>query len=184
MSGTRHVGALLVVAVLAFACATWVQVGGPVRENSVGVSAELPHGWMRLRAHPGILITRDGLGLEYIEIGRSGIEEELPNTNRRIEAGMLPMEVAELSIDSARLSQETTNFELAENAPAQIDGRDGYRIGYSHRTGSGLRVRTLRYGCIVGDFHYWIEYRAAAQHYFEAHLEDFERVSRSVRFRS
>ncbi len=184
MSARTCTGVLLSVGLVCLGCATWVEAKSPVEMGALGVSAELPVGWMRLQTRERIVITRDGLGLQYIEINRSPIDEELPNTNRPIEAGMLPFDVAELCIDSARLSEETTSFALAENAPASIDGRECYRIDYSYRLGSGLPVRTRRYGCVVGEFHYWIEYRAAAQHYFDAYVDDFERVTRSVRISS
>jgi hypothetical protein len=168
---------------LLIGCATWVEVDGITAVKSIGVEAELPAGWMRQRyLSDEIVITRDGVGLEYIHIRRTGIDEEIPNINRKLRAGMLPQQAAELRLDSTRLAEDVTNLDVIENAPAEIDGRECYKLSYAYRVGSGLKMRAIEYGCLIGEYHYRIEYRAAAQHYFDAYLDVFERVRRSVRF--
>lgn len=180
----KRIGWMLLPALVLLACATWVPVGGVTKERSLGIEVDLPPGWMRLRTGNGIVITRDGLGLDYIRIQRSDVDEELPNVNRSIRAGMLTQEVAELSLDSARLERGITNFEIEENSPARIDGRECYKLVYSFRVESGLKLRTMKYGCVIAEHHYNIEYRAAAQHYFDANLDSFEAVRDSIRFTS
>lgn len=175
----------LVGALLVLGCATWVGTGGPYRVGGIGVEADLPAGWMRKRLTSNeLLMTRDGLSLDYIHIYRRDVDDEVPNTQQKLRTNMLPQQVAELSLDSTRLADGITNFEVLENSPAEIDGHECYKLSYRHRVDSGLRMRTVEYGCLIGRYHYHIVYRAPAQHYFDEYVEVFERVRRSIRFKT
>lgn len=165
---------------LALGCATWVPSQGVV--TAAGVDAELPAGWMRLNESSEILATRDGVRLEHIRIFRVELDEEVPNTERSLEPDMLPEDLADLWLDSLRLGLAHTNLRVLENAPARLDGQDCYKLYYSSLFRSSLEVRTVEYGCLVGEHFYRIRYRAASQHYFDSYLGDFERVVGGVRF--
>ena len=90
----------------------------------------------------------------------------------------------DLALDDIRLTEGVTNFELIENSPFRIDGRPCYRLLYSHRIDSGLKVKTVEFGCWTRRGLYRIEYRAAAQHYFDQYLDVFERFRQGIRFAS
>jgi hypothetical protein len=63
-------------------CAPWTQVGGLYKNESYNFSVELPQGWMRWSQGESLLITRDGLSLQYIQIGRMKIEGSLKHTKK------------------------------------------------------------------------------------------------------
>jgi hypothetical protein len=130
------------------------------------------------------VFTRDGVSLEYIKIRRSKPADAMAHTEGELTSGMLPHEVADLALDDIRLTDGVTNFELIENSPLRIDGQSCYRLFYSHRIDSSLKVKTVELGCWTHWGLYRIEYRAAAQHYFDQYLGVFERFRTGIRFPS
>ena len=62
-------------------CAPWVQVEGPYRMDAQGYEATLPAGWRRATTvSDSLLLTRDGVSLQYIRIERVAVGHELPHT--------------------------------------------------------------------------------------------------------
>jgi hypothetical protein len=179
----KRLGIVALAAALA-ACSTWSPVAGTTKLGEIRVEANLPPDWMQMKATDEIVFTRDGVSLEYIKIRRRKPADAMPHTEGELTSGMLPHEVADLALDDIRLTEGVTNFELIENSPFRIDGRPCYRLLYSHRIDSGLKVKTVEFGCWTRRGLYRIEYRAAAQHYFDQYLDVFERFRQGIRFAS
>jgi hypothetical protein len=173
---------LLFVISLSPGCALWWPAKGQTKLAFLQMEANLPESWMIASFSQGTFLTRHGLELQSIHIRRWKRTDTVKGTNRSIEDGMLPQEIAELSLDSRRLDDGVGGLRVNENSPVVIDGRDCYRIVYEFRNEPGLLIRTMEYGCAVGPWMYRLEYRAAAQHYYETYLPDFERLRQSARF--
>lgn len=178
----RVLGIIAAMAVLLPGCALWWPANGKANLFLIQIEADLPKTWMVATYSEGTFLTRNGWELQSIHIRRWPRTTIVKGTNRTIEDGMLPQEIADLSLDSRRLDEGVGGLEVLENSPAEIDGRDCYRIVYQYRNDPGLQMKTAEYGCAVGPWIYRFEYKAAGQHYFDEYLADFERLRESVRF--
>ncbi len=163
-------------------CATWSPATKIEEFHEVRVEVNLPSDWMRMKRGDEIVFTRDGTSLEYIKVRRSEPEEAMPHTGNELRSGMLSHEIAGFAREEIRFTESVTNFELIEDSPSEIDGRPCYRLLYSHRVNSDLKVKTVEFGCWAQKDFYRIEYRAAAQHYFDRYFDDFERFKDAVHF--
>lgn len=170
-------------------CATpWVMVGGPYRADSQGYSVDLPTGWRRatwLQSGLGwgrpLLLTRDGVALQYIRIERVAISDELTYTKKKFAKGMSPQEVAALELDEVQSDQTLRNFALVENTPVPVAGLPGFKLIYTFKAENGLRLKRVHYGVMARDWVYRVQYEAPARYYFEKDLTTFERVRESFR---
>lgn len=180
----------------------WTQVGGPYKgklvlrpadPSSLGVNTvgfekllefqvTLPAEWRRAwLIEDALLLTRDGVSLQYIRIGVVAVGDELPLTKKTFANGMSPQEVVALELDEVRSDQTLRNFALVENTPLQVAGLPGFRLIYTFKTENGLRLKRVHYGVLVRDWVYRVQYQAPARHYFEKGLATFERVRESFR---
>jgi hypothetical protein len=157
-------------------------VEGPFRMDSQGYEANLPAGWRRATTvGDSLLVTRDGVSLQYISIERVAVSDELTHTKRKLAKGMLPQDVAALELDEVRSDQAVRNFTLVENIPFQVAGLPGFKLIYTFRAESGLRLKRVHYGVLVRDWVYRVQYQAPARYYFDKDLATFERVRESLR---
>lgn len=179
------VGATLVLVFLLSAlsgCAPWVQVEGPYRMDSQGYEASLPAGWRRATSvEDSLLLTRDGVSLQYIRIERVATGDELAHTKKKFAKGMSPQDVGEVELEEVRSDQGMRNFELLENIPFQVAGLPGFKLVYTFKTGNGLRLKRVHYGVLVRDWVYRVQYQAPARYYFDKDILTFERVRESLR---
>jgi hypothetical protein len=171
----------LVIVVSLVGCAPWTQVGGTFRDASLQFQAELPPGWMRSNtAKDFLLITRDGVLLQYIAVQGLDMDQELKHTKKKFTRGMLPQEVAEIELDEVRSNPAVMHFALLENVPTEISGQPGFKLVYTYRTQSGLLLKRVHYGLLQDNRVYRILYQAPGQYYFDRDLDTFERVRESV----
>jgi hypothetical protein len=126
-----------------------------------------------------VRITRDGLLLQQIGIGRIPLTAELPHTKRKLAGGMLPAEAAELISDNLRSNPNLTHQEILENVPAVVGGFPGLKLHYTYQTKDRLTIEGLFYGTIVGPWLYYVLYEAPAQHYFDKDLQVFDNTRSS-----
>jgi len=162
-------------------CAAWTQVGALYKNESYNFSVELPQGWMQWNRGKDLLITRDGVSLQYIQIERVKIEDSLKHTKKKFSKGMLPQEVAEVVLDNIASDKDILNLEVIENIPATISGIPGFKAVYTHKTKDGLKLKSFYSGCITGDWFYGINYTAALRYYFDKDIETFEKVLESFK---
>ena len=130
-----------------------------------------------------IRITRDGLLLQYIAIGRVEITKEFPHTRKKLSAGMLPQEVAGIIADNLLSNPNITRQKITANVPALVGDQPGFKLAYSFETNKGLPVKGNYYGALVGEWHYYLIYEAPAQYYFEKDYPVFEKLEESFRIR-
>ena len=128
-----------------------------------------------------IRLTRDGLLLQQIAIGRIPVAEELPHTKKNLTQGMIPLESAEVIVDEFRSNTDLTNHEVVENSPAQLGGHSGFKLHYTYRAEDRLKMEGLFYGALVGPWLYYMLYEAPAQHYFKKDLQLFEKTRETLK---
>jgi len=163
-------------------CASWVLVDTPHRMDSKGFDVTLPAGWWQATTvGDSLLLTRDGVGLQYIGIERVGVSNDLKHTGRRFAKRMSPQDVAEVELDEVRSDQGIRNLELLDNLPVQVAGLPGFKLIYTFRTENGLRLKRVHYGVLVRDRVYRVQYQAPARYYFDKDLATFERVRESFK---
>ena len=162
-------------------CGAWLQVGGPYTSSAQGISVEFPEGWMRMNTKDVLLVTRDGVLLQYIIIQTLDSSDALKYTKKTFRRGMLPQEVAEVILDNKASNPDTLNFKVAENVPAKVGGRPGFKAVYTYKNKDGLRLKGLFYGAMVGERFYGISYTAAARHFFDLDLKTFDKTFRTFR---
>ena len=182
-------------------CAPYVAVGGKYTAGTENFEVDLPSGWrqhfsaydpMFRQVLPDLLerrdltkdvvrITRDGLNLQQIAIGRIALESDLPHTKRKLSKGMLPQEMAEVILDNIRSNPSMTNLKIVENAAATVAGNQGFKLLCAYKTKGGLTVKAAYYGVTVGSWHLYLVYEAPQRHYFDRDYTTFERVKNSFR---
>jgi len=181
-NAARSALALMFLAWALSSCAPWAQVEGPYRVDSQGYEANLPAGWRRATTvSDSLLLTRDGVSLQYIRIERVAVGDELTHTKKKFAKRMSPQEVGEVELEEVRSDQAVRNFELLENVLFQVAGFPGFKLVYTLKTEGGLRLKRVHYGVLVRDWVYRIQYQAPARYYFEKDLATFERVRESFR---
>ena len=170
-----------IILIILVGCAPWTQVGGLHKNESHNFTVELPEGWMRWRQGEHLFITRDGVSLQYLQIGRTKVEDPLKHTKKKFSKGMLPQEAAEVYLDNIASNSDLLNFEVVENIPATINGIPGFKAVYTYKSKDGLKLKSIHYGFISGDWFYGIDYNAAQRYYFDKDLKTFEKVVESFK---
>lgn len=155
------------VLVLLCGCATTE----PVAENRP-FSVTQPPGWKEQRTNALMLVSKEYPPLQNVEITRKGLQEEkqFAHTKRRVTAGMLPQELAEVVIDEYQSDQDFPVEAVEENEPAMIGGEPGFRVRLTYSTKSGLKYRSEIYGLMHDNWYYQITYSAPARYYFARDL--------------
>jgi hypothetical protein len=167
---------LLTCFILVFGCASMAQNSSLEKLPDSNFSVEVPDGWWKPEYIDKYLITKDGPFLQYVLIQERPINKTFKNTQKTIKSGMLPQEAAGIIVDELASDRYLSSFTVIENAPAVIDGHDGFKILFSYKDKKGVQFKTLYYGFISGDSFYNLRYCAAMQDYFEKDLPTFERI--------
>ena len=192
---------LIVIAIFAACAVPYALVSGKHVATAENFSVDLPEAWRQHNASADpvqkltamlekrhklswdvLRLTRDGLLLQEICIGRIPIADELPNTKRKLAQGMLPLDAAELVSDNLRSNANLTHQQIIENSPATLGGQPGFRLRYSYRAEERLKMDGIFYGALVGPWLYYAFYEAPAQYYFDRDLSVFDKTVSSFQF--
>ena len=174
--------AALALGLLLGGCVAYTAVAGKQSLSEYDLEVTTPSGWYQANLVSGMfLITRDGIGLDYIRVQRVAVADDLKFTKRKFDDTMPPPEVAEVELDEMRSEPGVLNLAVEENVPATLDGRAGFRLVYGWNTESGLRLKRVHYGFRDGKYVYRLMYQAAARYYFDRDLATFEAVRQSLR---
>lgn len=139
-------------------------------------SVEIPSGWWKPQHVNKYLITKDDAHLQYVLIQQRPIDRPFKKTQKKLRREMLPLESAKIILDEIAADRNIMNFTIVENTPATIDGHAGFKILFSYRDKKGAEYKTLYYGFIKGDSFFNLRYNAAARHYYDKDLADFNRI--------
>lgn len=193
---------LLLTSLVSCTPAPYALVAGRYTATPQNFAVDLPRGWRQHNSnadwHPlsgqiiqildqrhklkwdVIRLTRDGLLLQQISIGRIPVDEELPYTRKALSRGMAVQEAAEVIADDLRVNPNVANQEILENIPASVGGHSGFKLHYSYRTKDGLKMEGIHYGTIVDRWLYYLLYEAPAQHYFAKDRDVLEKMKESL----
>jgi hypothetical protein len=170
--------------ILVCGCASMAQNSSLEKLPDASFSVKFPVGWWKRDYIDKYLITKDGPLLQYVLIQERPVTRPFKNTSKKIRSEMLPQEAAGIIIDELASDRNITNFTVIENAPAVIDGHDGFRILFSYKNKKGAEFKTLYYGFVRDGIFYNLRYCAELQHYFEKDLPAFEQIIASFRLTS
>lgn len=163
-------------------CAPFTAIGGKLALSHQGFEVDLPQGWYQAReVGDALLVTKDGLPLQFIRIERVSVEDQPPHSKKKFTARMPANDAAEIEVQDLGSSPDLFNFELLDNNPGSIGGKQGFKLAYTWKTNDGLRLKRVHYGFVDGKWVYRLIYQAAARHYFDRDLPTFERVRESFR---
>ena len=163
-------------------CTHWVIMSGKYTMSEQNFETVLPEGWRRHNlTKDALLVTRDGLSLQQIRIGRFPVDTVLAYTKKKFSSGVLPQEAAEIIIDNARSNPDTMKFKIIDNQPVSVGGHSGFRVAYSYQTPDGLPQKVVKYGFLLSGWYYYLNYVAPARYYFEKDLQTFEAVKDSFK---
>ncbi len=190
-----YCGAAYSLILLSACVVPYSPVSGHYAAVSENFTVDLPQGWRQHNASADpvrkltemldkrhklswdvIRITRDGLLLQQICIGRIPLNEDFPNTKRKLTQAMIPLEAADVVIGAFRSNSALTHQEIIDDVPATVGGYPGFKLHYSYQTEERLKIEGLFYGTLVGQWLYYVLYEAPAQHYFAKDLPVFDRT--------
>lgn len=166
------------------ACLPWVRTGGPYTAPALRLSVDLPDGWMRLNTDEYLLITRDGVLLEYIMIEKIHVDDELKHTKKKFRRGMLSQDLAQVIIDNNSSNPDVLNLKVISSKPVKINGHRGFKLYFSYKDKESLKYKGLYYGFMEGDWFYGIRYNGTERHYFKKELNTFKNVLGSLKMTS
>ncbi len=176
--------AVLGVLVLSGCAPIWVQTKGPFQ--GAGYTLDLPQGWMATTNPKRMVVTHDGPELQSVYVLVVDISEQEKNkdnkkpSGKRFKRGMLPQEAAEALLDNMRSDQGLGQFTVVENKPAQVGGKDGFRLVYTYKNNK-LRNQCIYYGMLHDEKFYRISYCATVRYYFEKDVAEFEKIVASFK---
>lgn len=199
----NKIGNIIVIAffTLLSGCPPYAVIGGKYTARNEQFTVELPEGWRQHNAAMDtfpisqkiiaslrsrrkldwdvLRITKDGLLLQQIGIGRISTEEEFLHTKKKLSKGMLIQEVAGVISDDLRINPKISYQAILENVPTMVGGHSGFKLHYTYRTKTALKMEGIFYGTMVDNWLYYLLYEAAAQHYFDKDLATFEKMKSS-----
>jgi hypothetical protein len=183
MPAMRIIFVLIAVA-LATGCggrrsASWMPVGQAYQKRPQ--TAGLPAGWLfyedkAAAAADPLGLTRHG---PYLDVIRIAAEQKLPvrmpYTELSINAGMQPYEAAEVVMNNLRVTPGVFDLLMEELAPAEIDGKEAFRLSLSYSLENGIRRRCLIFGTVHDGGKRYTELAVYAHedYYFDVVIGDF-----------
>jgi len=173
--------AVLIMLALTIGCGgrravSWKPVDSAYKKHPQ--TAGLPASWLFYdeKTSPQIILTRHG---PYMDVIRITTERELPvkmpYTELSINAGMRTYEIADVVMNNLRVTPGVFDLLMEELAPAEIDGKEAFRLSLSYSLENGIRRRCLVFGTIHGGGKYYTELAMYAHedYYFDVVIDDF-----------
>ena len=180
----RFIVIVAVVLVLSLTgCAAWKHVArDDMMWRSGAFEARLPRGWMRGPSFGDnlLFLTRDGGGIQSINVARWNLKNELGISMRKIALDMLPQEIAETLLNEWKLERGASGFYVDENVPVVVDGVEGFKIKYGFKNGEGVGFKFIFYGFIFKKRFYSVRFGALEQHHYNRDLPSFEAFMESL----
>lgn len=176
-------GAIVLLLVLAGCATTWIKVDDAGRSyKNEHYSSTLPAGWMRLESDDGLVLSKDGILLQYISILFRPHKKAFQEIEKDTSPAMLPSELAELTIAEIKAGQDEglPSLRILRNEPAEIAGQTGFGIHLQYKTTDGLRMEMLLRGVVNDNGFYLIKYSAPTLHYFNRDRQVYETLVESI----
>lgn len=164
-----------------FPSSPWVQAEQDYQSSDDQYRIQLPSGWMRVNVDETMLITRDGLNLQRIQVARHELGKPLKNSKRAPRPGMEPSEIADMLAGELSSGEGVTGVKVLESSPATLSGARGFKLVIAFKDEDGLKRKAVVYG-LMGQKALWIAaYQAPQRHYFDQDVATFEKAVRTLR---
>ncbi len=184
--------AVLIMMALAAGCygrraTVWTPVDTAYRKHPQ--TAGLPANWLLYddkAAARQLVLTRHGPYMDVIRItAGQKLPVRLPYTELSINPGMQTYEVAEAVMNNLRVTPGVFDLLMEELAPAEIDGKEAFRLSLSYSLENGIRRRCLILGTIHGGGKQYTELAMYAHedYYFDEIIDDFLEMVKKVKVR-
>ncbi len=164
-------------------CATWTRIETPGM-NGPGsrYTVEAPAGWVRADfLQDRILISKDGPGLNLIEVNHRKNGQAFVNTKVELTEDMLIGEVAEHYIAEYQTTAAGSQVNHLTTEPATVGGLPGFKVRFERINDKGLVFDVLVFGTRDSAYFYSLLYMAPRLYYYEKELEPFENLVASFK---
>ena len=175
----------LTLTLLLVGCAeTWIKIdhaGSHYRDEHFRVT--LPTGWLRLKQGDSLILSKDGILLQYIIIQFKPHAKAFEKLKKRSSPEMLPSELAQLTIAEFKAAQDDSlpSLEILANSPFEMAGHVGFDLHLRYKTETGLRMDMQMRGIVDDKGYYLVKYNAPRLHYFERDRETYEALTETLR---
>jgi hypothetical protein len=179
--------ALCGVLFLLAGCATWTRIEDPELKKAPDsrYAIEVPEGWVHAAfIKDGIVISKDGPGLNLIQVRDRKNAQAFVNTKVALTQDMLVSEVAEYFIAEYQATAGGTAVKHLSTEPADVGGLPGFKVRLEKTNASGLVFDVLAYGTKDDAYFYYLLYTAPRLYYYEKDVKDFEDLVASFRIQS
>ncbi len=168
---------------LTTACQLWNPGGTTYVDKKGRFHLRAPVGWhYATKLGADFLATKDGPVLQQIWVDHRELKDALPNSKRPLPETLGVFELAEAVAGDLQIDRTLAAFELKENVPATLGGRDAFKITFTYRTAEKLHLSETVYGCIADGRLWLLRYRAPVRHYFARDYTVFEETAQTFRF--
>ncbi len=180
----KRIAAVCALVVLSgcFPRAPWVQAERDFQSPDDMYRIQLPDTWMRVNVDEALLITRDGLNLQRINVMRRELGKPMPNSKRVPRAGMEPAEIADLLSGELSSTQGVSGVKVVESSPATLSGARGFKLVVAFKDEDGLKRKAVIYGLLGKKALWTASYQAPQRYYFDLDVATFEKAVRTLRF--
>jgi hypothetical protein len=176
---------LLLLSLLLTACVgTWTRIDDTtVNYQDPHYRVSLPVGWLRITSDDSLILSKDGILVQTISVQYKEHAKAFEKIRKVSTPGMLPSELAQLSIAEFQSSQDDSlpSLEVISNKPVEMGGIMGFEVQLIYKTDTGLRMGMLMRGVVDDDGYYLVKYNAPMLHYFERDRSVYETLSESLR---
>jgi len=175
---------LMVMTLSGCATATWTTVDEASQTFTLEeCSVTLPSGWMQFATEQGLVLSKDGPGLQSIRIGYLPHDKAFASIEKESLPTTLPSELAEMSIAVLKASTKggLPSLKVISSDPVEMAGKSGFSLNLSYKTSKGLRKEMLMRGFVSEGGFYYVQYMAPKLHYFDRDRQIYESVAQSFR---
>jgi hypothetical protein len=160
---------------------SWKLAGQLERCGAGGYAVAPPQGWMIFKKGSTMLLSKHGVPLEYMYVGRMKYKEPLSNTTMSYDSSMLPHELAEVASGNLRSNPSVTRAHIVELSSRRIDDIDATRVVFTYKTQSNVTKKALVYLFLLGPWTYELSFCAAERYYFDYGAAAFDSLTSSFK---
>lgn len=177
---------LMVILFSLAGCATWTRIETPAMNGPDNrYTLQVPVGWVHAAfVKDGIVISKDGPGLNLIEVRHRTNDHAFVNTKIALTDDLLIGEVAEYFIAEYKALAAGAQVSHLSTELATVGGLPGFKVRLETINANGLVFDILAYGTRDSMCFYYLLYSAPRLYYYEKELKPFENLVASFRIRS
>ena len=173
-----------IILLLSGCAGTWTRVDDSTKAfKTSNYQALLPMGWVLITLDDDLFITRDGVGIQQIEIIYQPHDKAFEKLKKSSSAEMLPGELAELYIGEIKANNANglPSLKVITNEPTEIGGYQGFHLHLKYTAGNGLHHESLVHGFANQKGFYLVRYIAPSLHFFSKYKDVYQNVVSSFK---